>query len=127
MPIVWNAETEAKLLAGLFKVCDIKVGSQQLKELAEIIGPDCTPKAVTHRLAKFKKMAGSFNGGKKGGDAAGEDADGEDGAATPKKAKKAAKVGKASKKRAAEDDAEEDDGEEETIKKPKLEASEDSA
>ncbi|GAB7323440.1 hypothetical protein MBLNU13_g05892t1 [Cladosporium sp. NU13] len=126
MPIVWNAETEAKLLAGLFKVCEIKVGTQQLKELAEIIGPDCTPKAVTHRLAKFKKMAGSFNGGKKSGDAAAADeADGEDGGATPKKTKKA-KGGKASKKRAAEEDAEGDDAEGEAIKKPKLEASEDS-
>lgn len=30
---------EFQLLAGLFKVCDIKVSEQQLKELAEIIGP----------------------------------------------------------------------------------------
>lgn len=84
---------------------------------------DCTPKAVTHRLAKFKKMAGSFNGGKKGGDAAAaDDADGEGGDASPKKTKKA-KCGKGSKKRAAE----EDDAEGEAVKKPKLEASEDSS
>jgi len=89
---------------------------------------DCTPKAVTHRLAKFKKMAGSFNGGKKGGDAAADEANGESGAATPKKTKKGAKSGKGSKKRAAEEDAEDDDdGEGEAVKKPKLEASEDSA
>lgn len=88
---------------------------------------DCTPKAVTHRLAKFKKMAGTFNGGKKGGEAAADEADGESGAATPKKTKKGAKGGKGSKKRAAEDDAEDDDAEGEAVKKPKLEASEDSA
>jgi len=87
---------------------------------------DCTPKAVTHRLAKFKKMAGSFNGGKKGGDAAAaDDADGEGGDASPKKTKKA-KGGKASKKRAAEEDAGEDDAEGEALKRPKLEVSEDS-
>ena len=89
---------------------------------------DCTPKAVTHRLAKFKKVAGSFNGGKKGGDAAAaDDADGEDGGNTPKKTKKGAKGGKGSKKRAAEEDAGDDDAEGEAVKKPKLEASEDSA
>ena len=88
---------------------------------------DCTPKAVTHRLAKFKKMAGSFNGGKKGGDAAAaDDADGEGGDASPKKTKKA-KGGKGSKKRAAKEDTEEDDAEGEAVKKPKLEASEDSS
>lgn len=88
---------------------------------------DCTPKAVTHRLAKFKKMAGTFNSGKKGGDGAAEEADGESGPATPKKTIKGAKGGKGSKKRAADEDAEEDDVEGEAVKKPKLEASEDSA
>ena len=127
-------------------MCDIKVSGQQLKELAGIIGPgkshyskqktsfqllnatDCTPKAVTHRLAKFKKMAGTFNGGKKGGDAAAEDADGEGGATTPKKTKKGGKGGKVSKKRAAESAAEDDDDAEgEGLKQAKLEASDESA
>jgi hypothetical protein len=87
---------------------------------------DCTPKAVTHRLAKFKKMAGTFNGGKKGGDAAADEADGEEGGATPKKTKKGGKGGKGSKKRATED-AEDDDCEGEPVKKPKVEGSDDSA
>jgi hypothetical protein len=39
MPIVWSPENEARLLAGLFKVCEIKVSGAQLKELAAIIGP----------------------------------------------------------------------------------------
>lgn len=86
---------------------------------------DCTSKAVSHRLQKFKKMAGAFNNGKKGGDAAAEEADGESGAVTPKKTKKASKSGKGSKKRAAEEDAG-DDAEGEAAKKLKVEASDDS-
>lgn len=39
MPVTWDAETEARLLSGLFKVCEIKVSGEQLKQLAEIIGP----------------------------------------------------------------------------------------
>jgi hypothetical protein len=36
-----------QLLAGLFKVCDLKVSTQQLKELAEIIGPG---KSESHHI-----------------------------------------------------------------------------
>lgn len=84
MPVVWNAETEAKvrrkhsrdtlhcdvhaaptnipllqqLLAGLFKVCDIKVGSQQLKELAEIIGPGkrCASMTTIYAITDFHSL-----------------------------------------------------------------------
>lgn len=64
-------------------------------------------------------MAGSFNGGSKGGKAVSEEAD-DVGGETPKKSKKGAKAkgAKGSKKRAAEEDAEGDDDE---IKKVKVE------
>ncbi|KAK6431046.1 hypothetical protein LTR95_012795 [Oleoguttula sp. CCFEE 5521] len=77
MPVVWNAETEAKLLGALFKVTDLKVTQAQMQEIAGIIspgnsrtpfavafvllwvmhadfGPDCSAKAISHRLAKFR-------------------------------------------------------------------------
>ncbi|KAM0719171.1 hypothetical protein Q7P37_005076 [Cladosporium fusiforme] len=115
MPIIWNAETEAKLLAGLFKVCDIKVSGDQLKELAKIIGPDCTPKAITHRISKIRNAAGALNVGD-GGDAH---------VATPKSSKKGAKgaKGSAKKRKAAgsEDEAVDDDDGEEILKKAKVE------
>jgi hypothetical protein len=39
-----------QLLAGLFKVCDLKVSTQQLKELAEIIGPGKS-KSKSHHIS----------------------------------------------------------------------------
>ncbi|OQO03612.1 hypothetical protein B0A48_10277 [Cryoendolithus antarcticus] len=77
MPVVWNAETEAKLLGALFKVTDLKVTQAQMQEIAGIVspgnsltpfaiavvllwvmhadfGPDCTAKAISHRIAKFR-------------------------------------------------------------------------
>jgi flagellar motor protein MotB len=91
---------------------------------------DCTAKAVTHRIAKFKKMASAFNGAKKGGEAAAEDGESDDGAErestpkTPKSTKKGAKAGKAGKKRAIpEDDDDEDDDDEQLAKKLKAEDS----
>jgi hypothetical protein len=86
---------------------------------------DCTAKAVTHRIAKFKKMASAFNGGKKGGEAAAEDGESDDGAErestpkTPKSTKKGGKAGKAGKKRAVP----EDDDDEQLAKKLKAEDS----
>jgi flagellar motor protein MotB len=92
---------------------------------------DCTAKAVTHRIAKFKKMASAFNGGKKGGEAAAEDGESDDGAErestpkTPKSTKKGAKAGKAGKKRAIpeDDDDDDDDDDEQLAKKLKAEDS----
>ena len=91
---------------------------------------DCTAKAVTHRIAKFKKMASAFNGGKKGGEAAAEDGESDDGAErestpkTPKSTKKGGKAGKAGKKRAVpEDDDDDDDDDEQLAKKLKAEDS----
>ncbi|KAK6394829.1 hypothetical protein LTR95_019565, partial [Oleoguttula sp. CCFEE 5521] len=62
MPVVWNAETEAKLLAALFKVTDLKVTQAQMKEIAEIVSPECTAKAISHRIAKFRNQAAGFAG-----------------------------------------------------------------
>jgi hypothetical protein len=83
---------------------------------------------VTHRIAKFKKMASAFNGGKKGSEAAaeGESDDGaeNDGAEstpkTPKSTKKAGKGGKCGKKRAVTED---EDDEDQVAKKLKAEDS----
>jgi flagellar motor protein MotB len=89
---------------------------------------DCTAKAVTHRIAKFKKMASAFNGGKKGGEAAAEDGESDDGAErestpkTPKSTKKGGKAGKAGKKRAVPED-DDDDDDEQLAKKLKAEDS----
>ena len=76
---------------------------------------DCTAKAVTHRIAKFRKMAGAFNDGKKGGEAATEEPESENGVdATPKSKK-------GGKKRTATEDDDDDDGKEQAVKKMKAE------
>ncbi|KAF2142745.1 uncharacterized protein K452DRAFT_297282 [Aplosporella prunicola CBS 121167] len=55
----WNHEADAKLLAAILKVHSFSVSYQAL---AEEMGQDCTPKAVTHRIAKLKAIAkGSGN------------------------------------------------------------------
>nr|OQO19783.1 hypothetical protein B0A51_14482 [Rachicladosporium sp. CCFEE 5018] len=112
MPVVWNAETEAKLLGALLKVTDLKVTQAQMQEIAAIISPgnaapslslpilclslrpsivlimrsDCTAKAISHRLAKFRtagKKEGSEGPGgtpktpKKGGVGKGKGSAGE--------------------------------------------------
>lgn len=91
--------------------------------LTPVVLIDCTAKAVTHRIAKFRKMAGAFNGGKKGAEAATEDADSDDGAegSTPKSTKKGGSGGKGGKKRAVTEDA--DDQEDQVAKKMKAEDS----
>nr|OQO16042.1 hypothetical protein B0A51_18272 [Rachicladosporium sp. CCFEE 5018] len=127
MPVVWNAETEAKLLGALFKVTDLKVTQAQMQEIAAVISPgnappllpiliqplqpravlirsvDCTAKAISHRLAKFRTA------GKK------EGSEGPSGTPkTPKKAAAATGKGSAGKKRVrkgAEDGEGEDDDE----------------
>ncbi|CZT21495.1 uncharacterized protein RCC_07358 [Ramularia collo-cygni] len=58
MPINWDAAAEAKLMAAIFTVCEVKVSQPQLKQLATMMGSDCTPKAITHRLAKLRKAGG---------------------------------------------------------------------
>ncbi|GAB1728185.1 hypothetical protein NU195Hw_g6132t1 [Hortaea werneckii] len=57
MPMVWNAETDAKLLSAILQVYDVKINGVKLAEVAALMGPECTPKALTHRLAKFRSLA----------------------------------------------------------------------
>ncbi|KAI7083402.1 hypothetical protein KC356_g7605 [Hortaea werneckii] len=57
MPMVWNAETDAKLLSAILQVYDVKINGAKLAEVAALMGPECTPKALTHRLAKFRSLA----------------------------------------------------------------------
>ncbi|KAJ9628575.1 hypothetical protein H2203_002476 [Taxawa tesnikishii (nom. ined.)] len=57
MPMVWNAEADAKLFVAVMKVYDVKVAGNKLNEVAQMMGPDCTAKAITHRLAKLRSQA----------------------------------------------------------------------
>ncbi|KAI7154447.1 hypothetical protein KC349_g7645 [Hortaea werneckii] len=63
MPMVWNAETDAKLLSAILQVCDVKINGVKLDEVAALMGPECTPKALTHRLAKFRSLAKTTDAG----------------------------------------------------------------
>lgn len=117
MPMTWNAEADAKvgfhslpptcscpcvgndadassqLFAAVIQVTDLKLGTENLKKIADIMGDgktsfpfpfpsrsslpitqltslmraDCTPKALTHRISKFKALAknGSGDGAEK--------------------------------------------------------------
>lgn len=38
----------------IIKVCDVKIGAAHMAEIAKAM--NCTPKALTHRLAHFRKM-----------------------------------------------------------------------
>ncbi|MCJ1336478.1 choline dehydrogenase 7 [Bachmanniomyces sp. S44760] len=51
MPMNWDEKADAKLFAYVLKLHDIKVN---YPALAEAMGSDCTPKAITHRIAKIK-------------------------------------------------------------------------
>ncbi|KAI6797831.1 hypothetical protein KC332_g13482 [Hortaea werneckii] len=63
MPMVWNAETDAKLLSAILQVYDVKINGVKLAEVAALMGPECTPKALTHRLAKFRSLAKTTDAG----------------------------------------------------------------
>ncbi|QIW98524.1 hypothetical protein AMS68_004042 [Peltaster fructicola] len=97
MPVVWSADKEAQLIAGIFSVCDVKVTAKHCEQLAAIIGSGCTAKAITHRISKFRTQAAAFNGGSK---------DKSDGSAPKKKAtpKSASKSDKKRSKFVDEDD-----------------------
>ncbi|KAF2484541.1 hypothetical protein BDY17DRAFT_130526 [Neohortaea acidophila] len=68
MPMIWNAEADAKLMAHILQACDAKLSGAQMKEIATLMGPECTPKAIAHRMTFFRKMAGG-GGTTKTGDA----------------------------------------------------------
>ncbi|PVI07634.1 hypothetical protein DM02DRAFT_666546 [Periconia macrospinosa] len=52
--VQWTAEKDQILLKGVFQFNDIKFSQPLLKHLAELIGDECTPKAVSHRLNNIK-------------------------------------------------------------------------
>ncbi|KAH4354240.1 hypothetical protein HBH97_253720, partial [Parastagonospora nodorum] len=49
-----TADEDQVILKGIFKFCDIKSSAPLLKCLAKEISGDCTPKAVSHRLANIR-------------------------------------------------------------------------
>ncbi|KIW67682.1 hypothetical protein PV04_06914 [Phialophora macrospora] len=57
MPMVWNDEANARLFSAVLATTDIKI---DLKAVAAIMGPECTPKALTHRITAIKKKAGAL-------------------------------------------------------------------
>ncbi|TKA68315.1 hypothetical protein B0A55_08612 [Friedmanniomyces simplex] len=66
MPMIWNAEAHAKLLAALMQECDVKPNQKNYEALARVMG--CTPKAVTHRISKFRNLALTEGGSTDGGE-----------------------------------------------------------
>ncbi|KAI9653854.1 MAG: hypothetical protein M1821_006885 [Bathelium mastoideum] len=64
MPMTWNAEADARLFAAVLKVHSIK---PDYAALALEMGPECTPKAVSHRFAHLKSKNGVSGGGSGGG------------------------------------------------------------
>ncbi|CAO2649578.1 Nn.00g069630.m01.CDS01 [Neocucurbitaria sp. VM-36] len=64
----WTAEKDQIILKGIFKFHDIKSSAPLLKYLADAIGEDCTPKAVSHRLTSIRNGGnGSARGGRSNG------------------------------------------------------------
>ncbi|CAK4030917.1 Hypothetical predicted protein, partial [Lecanosticta acicola] len=107
MPITWNSENEAKLLAAIFQVCNVQVTEPQKAEAARIMGQGCTAKAISHRIQKIKKGANLDGSGSGGGDVG-----------TPIPAAKRVKTGKGKKAAASiprVDDDDDDDEEEEEM------------
>ncbi|KAK3713916.1 hypothetical protein LTR37_008166 [Vermiconidia calcicola] len=88
MPMNWTAEADAKLMATIVQVCNVRLTGDQMKEVANAMGSECTPKAITHRMAHFRKLGGT-----------GKEVKAADGEEKPKKAAtKAKKTTAASKK-----------------------------
>ncbi|KAJ9638711.1 uncharacterized protein PV06_02135 [Exophiala oligosperma] len=54
MPMTWNADTDAKLFAAVLATSDVKVNHAAV---AQIMGPECTAKAVIHRINNIKIKA----------------------------------------------------------------------
>ncbi|KAM3417313.1 hypothetical protein BST61_g5565 [Cercospora zeina] len=62
MPMTWDNEAQAKLYAIILQVCDVKPTEAQKVEIASRMGPGCTAKAITHKIAAIRK-AGASGGG----------------------------------------------------------------
>ncbi|KIV79418.1 hypothetical protein PV11_06980 [Exophiala sideris] len=54
MPMTWNADTDAKLMAAILATSDVKVN---YAAVATLMGPECTAKAITHRVGAIKAKA----------------------------------------------------------------------
>ncbi|KAF7513328.1 hypothetical protein GJ744_009749 [Endocarpon pusillum] len=53
----WTAENDLKLASAIIALHQVKVSKDDCERLARIIGDDCTAKAITHRVAKFREAA----------------------------------------------------------------------
>ncbi|KAJ9498487.1 hypothetical protein H2202_006174 [Exophiala xenobiotica] len=54
MPMTWNADADAKLFAAVLATSAVKV---EYEVVAQLMGPDCTKKAITHRISSIKAKA----------------------------------------------------------------------
>ncbi|KAF2094011.1 hypothetical protein NA57DRAFT_81014 [Rhizodiscina lignyota] len=61
--VKWDAEADAKLFAAFIKVHNVKI---DYEALAREMGPDCTAKAIMHRIGKIKGPAGAKGANGKG-------------------------------------------------------------
>ncbi|KAK3053767.1 hypothetical protein LTR09_005047 [Extremus antarcticus] len=59
MPMIWNAEADAKLMAKVIQICNVKLDAAQMRDVAASMGTDCTAKAISHRLTHFRKLGGT--------------------------------------------------------------------
>ncbi|PLB41536.1 uncharacterized protein BDW47DRAFT_122578 [Aspergillus candidus] len=53
MPMVWNDTADVKLFMAVLSTTNPKLNYQQL---ADIMGPGCTPSAIQHRIQRLKAM-----------------------------------------------------------------------
>ncbi|EXJ85933.1 hypothetical protein A1O1_06302 [Capronia coronata CBS 617.96] len=60
MPMTWDADADAKLFAAVLATSEVKINNGAV---AEMMGPDCTAKAIIHRIAKIKDIARSLSDG----------------------------------------------------------------
>ncbi|KAF2238535.1 hypothetical protein EV356DRAFT_528992 [Viridothelium virens] len=51
MPMTWDSHADARLFAAVLKTADVKLNYQAL---AAEMGPECTPKAIMHRIGGIK-------------------------------------------------------------------------
>ncbi|KAI9784685.1 MAG: hypothetical protein M1816_000750 [Peltula sp. TS41687] len=114
MPMTWNDKADVRLFIALLKVHAIK---PDYPALAQAMGPDCTAKAIMHRVTKLRSIAAEAENG--GGSVASSSAP-----TTPKKPRgakatnggTAAAAGKGKgRKRTAKDIAAEDDHDDDEV------------
>ncbi|KAF4541763.1 hypothetical protein BFW01_g10979 [Lasiodiplodia theobromae] len=62
MPVVWNADNDARLLMAYIEATDAKLGTDGWKAIAEKLGGDTTVGAISQRFTKvLKKKYGGEN------------------------------------------------------------------